>query len=96
MIAADCRVLRARDLFIAQAALTGESLPVEKFADRRGATQVALEQSNLVFMGTNVVSSATVLVVATGNRTCFGAIASKAVAGRSPLGWALAESTTAT
>ena len=81
MIPADCRVLTARDLFIAQAAMTGESLPVEKFADPRGDAEGPLEQSNLVFMGTNVVSgSATALVVATGSRTYFGTLASKAMA----------------
>ena len=81
MIPADCRVLTARDLFIAQAAMTGESLPVEKFAERRGDAQGPLEQSNLVFMGTNVVSgSATALVVATGSRTYFGTLASKVTA----------------
>ncbi len=85
MIPADCRVLAARDLFIAQAALTGESLPVEKFVDCRdapdGHASAPLEQSNLVFMGTNVVSgSATALVVATGRRTYFGTLASKATA----------------
>ena len=81
MIPADCRILSARDLFVAQAAMTGESLPVEKFADRHGATQEPLEQSNLAFMGTNVVSgTATALVVATGSRTYFGALASKVLA----------------
>ena len=35
MIPADCRVLRAQDLFMNQAAMTGESLPVEKFAQQR-------------------------------------------------------------
>jgi P-type Mg2+ transporter len=76
MVPADCRVLAARDLFIAQAAMTGESAPVEKFANRRGDAQDPLEQSNLVFMGTNVVSgSANALVVATGNRTYFGTLA---------------------
>jgi P-type Mg2+ transporter len=81
MIPADCRVLTARDLFIAQAAMTGESLPVEKFADHRGDSGEPLEQCNLVFMGTNVVSgSATALVVATGNRTYFGTLASKVLA----------------
>ena len=81
MIPADCRVLSARDLFIAQAAMTGESLPVEKFADRRDDAEGPLEQSNLVFMGTNVVSgSATALVVTTGNRTYFGTLASKVTA----------------
>ena len=91
MIPADCRVLSARDLFIAQAAMTGESLPVEKFADGRPVERKApadgrrsnepLEQPNLVFMGTNVVSgSATALVVATGSSTYFGALASKVMA----------------
>ncbi|ODV06338.1 MAG: magnesium-translocating P-type ATPase [Rubrivivax sp. SCN 70-15] len=87
MIPADCRVLAARDLFIAQSALTGESLPVEKFAQRRapadggGADATPLEQRNLVFMGTNVVSgSATALVVATGERSYFGTVAARATA----------------
>jgi len=81
MIPADCRVLAARDLFIAQSAMTGESAPVEKFSDRRGDAQGPLERSNLVFMGTNVVSgSATALVVATGNRSYFGALALRATA----------------
>jgi len=31
MIPADCRLLSTKDLFVAQAAMTGESLPVEKF-----------------------------------------------------------------
>jgi P-type Mg2+ transporter len=91
MIPADCRVLSARDLFIAQAAMTGESLPVEKFVD--GQTQDAtslpqgaaqngpLDQRNLVFMGTNVVSgTATALVVATGSRSYFGTLAAHASA----------------
>jgi Mg2+-importing ATPase len=78
MIPADCRVLTARDLFVAQAAITGESAPVEKFADRRDATAQLFEQSNLLFMGTNVVSgTATALVVATGGRTQVGAIAAR-------------------
>ena len=81
MIPADCRVLAARDLFVAQAAMTGESLPVEKFVQRHGNSDMPLEQSNLVFMGTNVVSgTATALVVATGKRSYFGALASRVVA----------------
>ena len=84
MIPADCRVLTARDLFIAQAAMTGESLPVEKFVQvsPEGATSTGpLEQRNLVFMGTNVVSgTATALVVATGARSYFGTLAASATA----------------
>ena len=84
MIPADCRVLTARDLFVAQAAMTGESLPVEKFAQAgpEGTTSTGpLEQRNLVFMGTNVVSgTATALVVATGSRSYFGTLAASATA----------------
>ena len=81
MIPADCRVLSARDLFVAQAAMTGESLPVEKFADRQGSAAGALEQANLVFMGTNVISgSAKAVVVATGRATYFGTLAARASA----------------
>ena len=70
MVPADCRLLASRDLFIAQSAMTGESLPVEKFANRHATAAGPLDQPNLVFMGTNVVSgSATALVVATGNTT---------------------------
>ncbi len=87
MVPADCRVLSARDLFVAQAAMTGESLPVEKFVDAAvsGAAPAAgagvLEHRNLVFMGTNVVSgTATALVVATGGRSYFGMLAAHATA----------------
>ncbi|MEO7127939.1 MAG: magnesium-translocating P-type ATPase, partial [Rhodoferax sp.] len=82
MIPADCRVLQAKDLFVSQAAMTGESLPVEKFPDHRGiASHNPLEMSNLLFMGTNVVSgSATAVVVTTGNRTYFGVLATRVTA----------------
>ncbi len=81
MIPADCRVLTARDLFIAQAAITGESAAVEKCAEPHLDTQAVLEQGNLVYVGTNVVSgSATALVVATGNRSYFGTLASRVLA----------------
>ncbi len=82
MIPADCRVLSAKDLFVAQAAMTGESMPVEKFAVQRDAQAInPLELDNILFMGTNVVSgSATAVVLATGNRTYFGALASRVTA----------------
>ena len=87
MIPADCRVLSARDLFIAQSAMTGESLPVEKFVQRQAPGAAAppgsgpLDQRNLVFMGTNVTSgTATALVVATGARSYFGTLAAHASA----------------
>ncbi|MBF0424786.1 MAG: magnesium-translocating P-type ATPase [Magnetococcales bacterium] len=79
MIPGDCRVLSAKDLFVSQAAMTGESLPVEKFPTHRGAdTANPLELDNIVFMGTTVVSgSATAVVVSTGGRTYFGALAKR-------------------
>jgi Mg2+-importing ATPase len=39
MIPADLRIIQARDLFVAQASLTGESLPVEKVARTRDPLQ---------------------------------------------------------
>jgi len=82
MIPADCRLLSAKDLFVAQAAMTGESLPVEKFAVHQSLdTANPLDLENIVFMGTNVVSgSATAVVVGTGGATYFGALAQRATA----------------
>ncbi|VDZ69965.1 Magnesium transporting ATPase, P-type 1 [Klebsiella aerogenes] len=55
MIPADLRIIVARDLFVAQASLTGESLPVEKVARTRDPLQTnPLECDTLCFMGTNV------------------------------------------
>jgi len=82
MVPADCRVLSAKDLFVAQAAMTGESMPVEKFTLQRDAGTVnPLELDNILFMGTNVVSgSATAVVLGTGNATYFGTLASRVTA----------------
>jgi len=77
LIPADGRVLEARDFFVKQALLTGESYPVEK---RPGALPDAAtdlqDATNAVFMGTSVISgSARVLVVKTGAVTAIGEIA---------------------
>ena len=78
MVPADCRVLWAKDLFVSQAALTGESLPVEKFAMAAGDARDPLTYGNLAFMGTNVVSgSALAIVLDTGGATYFGQLAYK-------------------
>ncbi|WP_191486878.1 magnesium-translocating P-type ATPase [Pseudomonas sp. FEN] len=80
MVPADCRVLTARDLFVAQSAMTGESAPVEKFVTPPGVAAGPLEALNLLFMGTSIVSgSATALVLATGSRTYFGTLAASAL-----------------
>ncbi len=79
MIPADLRLLTARDLFIGQASLTGESLPVEKQAGPE--TEIAgdpLACPNLCFMGTSVISgSGEAIVVATGAGTWFGQLAGR-------------------
>ncbi|MGG7668776.1 magnesium-translocating P-type ATPase [Yersinia sp. J1] len=79
MIPADLRILLAKDLFISQAALTGESLPVEKIATSRYPDESnPLERDTLCFMGTNVVSgSALAIVIGTGNQTYFGQLAER-------------------
>lgn len=81
LISADVRMLSAKDLFVSQASLTGESLPVEKFAIQSSANVVdCLELENIGFMGTNVVSgTATAIVLATGKNTIFGSLANKVV-----------------
>ena len=78
MIPADVRLLSAKDLFIIQATLTGESLPVEKIEtpDTRQGVGL-LERSNSCFLGTSVESgTAKAVVIATGSKTYFGQIAS--------------------
>jgi Mg2+-importing ATPase len=84
MVPADVRVLSAKDLFLNQAALTGESLPVErKAAPAPAEVQNPLELPNICFLGSNVESgSATAVVVHTGDRTYFGSLAASIVGQR--------------
>ncbi|MBO1110074.1 magnesium-translocating P-type ATPase, partial [Plesiomonas shigelloides] len=81
MIPADVRLLSAKDLCVSQAALTGESRPVEKHADRLdSAERDPLQQPSLSFMGTNVVSgTAIAMVIATGQQTYFGSMAERVI-----------------
>ncbi|MCL1887479.1 MAG: magnesium-translocating P-type ATPase, partial [Kiritimatiellaeota bacterium] len=76
MIPADARIIHAKDFFVSQAALTGESEPQEKTTAALPDAREPLECANLAFMGSNVVSgSAVAIVLATGNDTFFGAVA---------------------
>ncbi|MCX5506340.1 MULTISPECIES: magnesium-translocating P-type ATPase [Pseudomonas] len=95
MIPADIRLIESRDLFISQAVLTGEALPVEKYDTLGNVAQKSaggsasdesglLDLPNIGFMGTNVVSGrARAVVVATGKRTYFGSLAKAIVGSRS-------------
>ena len=84
MVPADVMVLSAKDLFLNQAALTGESLPVEKKAAPASADiKNPLELPNICFLGSNVESgSATAVVVHTGDKTYFGSLATSIVGQR--------------
>ncbi|MEO5923501.1 MAG: magnesium-translocating P-type ATPase [Bryobacteraceae bacterium] len=77
MIPADVRILSAKDLFVTQGSLTGESFPVEKFAVEQNAAQAdPVELTSIGFLGTSVESgSAAGLVIATGKETFLGGIA---------------------
>ena len=97
MIPADIRLIESRDLFVSQAVLTGESIPVEKYDTLGAVSQKTTEEinpadidkdnvldvNNICFMGTNVVSgTAKAIVVATGADTHFGSLAKSIVGSR--------------
>ncbi|HJP93856.1 MAG TPA: magnesium-translocating P-type ATPase [Pyrinomonadaceae bacterium] len=83
LVPADAELLQTRDLHVQQAALTGESLPVEKTASSDHSSD-SEKDLHRVFLGTSVVSgTATALVTATGKNTVFGDIATR-LAKRAP------------
>ncbi|MCS6825571.1 MAG: HAD-IC family P-type ATPase, partial [Caldilinea sp.] len=78
LVPADGVVLEAKDLFVNQAVLTGETFPVEKKAGVAPVKATLAERVNCVFMGTSVRSgSGKALIVETGARTVFGQIAKR-------------------
>ena len=81
IVPADARVIIAKDLFVNQSALTGESFPVEKTSlPLKSYDPSITEWSNYLFMGTSVVSgTATAVAVKTGNFTEYGKIAKRLV-----------------
>lgn len=94
IIPGDCRILESKDLFVNEAALTGETYPVEKMAkalpgedktgtEETGTEEIALaKRKNGLFMGTNVVSgTAKAVVVHTGRETEFGSVSQRLEAG---------------
>ena len=75
IIPADCLIIESNELFIDEAAFTGETFPVEKQPSVLSAETVLAKRSNALFMGSHVVSgSANALVMRTGIKTEFGNI----------------------
>jgi P-type Mg2+ transporter len=88
MVPGDLRLVESRDLFVTQSALTGEAMPIEKSPvgrddagnDGSSAEMSLLDRPNLLFMGSSVISGAgKAIVLATGQHTYFGAMASKLI-----------------
>lgn len=72
----DARLLEAKDLFVDEATLTGESYPVEKSTATLTAATPLPKRTNSVFLGTHVVSGkARALVLSVGKETEFGLVA---------------------
>lgn len=86
MIPADAVLIWTKDLFVNQSSLTGESMPVEKFlANEKEVADdlTALDLTNLVFMGTDVLSGqGKAIILKTGQQTFFGDIAKNATTKR--------------
>ncbi|MCL1833476.1 MAG: magnesium-translocating P-type ATPase [Leptospirales bacterium] len=79
IVPADLRIFTAKDFFVSESSLTGESMPVEKNPDPAPeGIQAALELPNACFMGSSVISgTARAFVVNTGRHTMFGSLSEK-------------------
>ena len=76
MLPGDIRFIETKDLFVDQSQLTGESNPIEKFAEQNQKCTEISELNNIGFMGSNIVSgSAKAVILTTGNDTYFGSMA---------------------
>jgi Mg2+-importing ATPase len=78
VIPGDCCILESKDLFVDEAALTGETFPVEKEAGVLAPDLPLSRRTNALFMGTHVVSgTAAAVVVFTGTATEFGQVSAE-------------------
>ncbi|TPE58033.1 magnesium-translocating P-type ATPase [[Mycoplasma] falconis] len=80
IIPGDVRIINAKDLFVSQSSLTGESDAIEKYGiiDTSKVYDAVTDRPNLAFMGSNIISgSAKAIVVVTGNDTYIGQVAAK-------------------
>ncbi|MEH1932273.1 MAG: magnesium-translocating P-type ATPase [Nostoc sp.] len=77
-IPGDCLVLESKDLSVGEAALTGETYPVDKLSGVLPAETGLAQRSNSLYMGTNVISgTAKAVVVHTGKETEFGKVSER-------------------
>ncbi|MGB4087887.1 magnesium-translocating P-type ATPase [Methanothrix sp.] len=78
IVPGDCRILQSKDLYLNEAALTGESYPAEKMERTLEPDTPLARRNNSLFLGTNVVSgSARAVVVLTGKDTEFGRVSGR-------------------
>jgi Mg2+-importing ATPase len=78
IIPADCLILESKDLFVDEAALTGEGFPAEKKAGLLEIETALSKRTNTLFMGTHVTSgSAQAVALMIGSETEFGKISEK-------------------
>src|SRR5262245_43423101 len=77
-IPGDCLLLEAKDLFVNEAALTGETYPSDKHTGVLSAETRLAERRNVVYLGTHVESGrARAVVVHTGRQTEFGKVSDR-------------------
>ncbi|PSB20411.1 magnesium-translocating P-type ATPase [Phormidesmis priestleyi ULC007] len=77
-IPGDCLVLESKDLSVGEAALTGETYPVDKLSGVLPAETGLSQRTNSLYMGTNVISgTAKAIVVHTGKETEFGKVSER-------------------
>ncbi|MEH2086832.1 MAG: magnesium-translocating P-type ATPase [Nostoc sp.] len=77
-IPGDCLVLESKDLSVSEAALTGETYPVDKLSGVLPAETGLGQRTNSLYLGTNVISgTAKAVVVHTGKETEFGKVSER-------------------
>ena len=77
-IPGDCLLLESVGLYVDEAALTGETFPAEKSVGVKGADIPLAQRSNVLYMGTHVISgTGRAVVVKTGLSTEFGAVSQR-------------------
>jgi len=88
VIPGDCLVLESTSLLVDEAALTGETYPVEKKSGQIEASAPVTQRTNALFLGTHIVSgSSRSLVVATGLQTQFGRVSARLAQRPAPTGF---------